>query len=113
MVEKDIENKIKIALNQSKIYYVKIHGGMYQTPGVPDLIINFDGHFVGVEVKKFPQKPTELQKHHLNQISNGGGISIVVDEKNVRRLVEIIKDKNYEEVISFSRDSIELFGLKK
>lgn len=112
MKEKNIEDKIKHLLKEHNIYYVKIHGGMYQTPGVPDLIINYQGFFLALEVKKHPNKPTEIQRYHLLKIRKTLGISLIINEFNFEQLKSLIqKGASYEDFVSFSNQCFEVFGI--
>lgn len=66
---------------------VKIHGGAYQTAGLPDLVVVVDGRIYGFEVKKQRLgesaehaygRATILQKARLADLRRAGGIGAVV-----------------------------------
>ena len=84
MSEKQLVIKIRKALKEQypKDVYYKIHGGLSQERGMPDILGCHDGRFVGMEVKtpeRFAKEgPTEYQKHQLARIKKAGGISGVV-----------------------------------
>lgn len=113
MVEKDIENKIKFALKQADCYYIKNHGSQYAVPGIPDIIFNLDGYFIAVEVKKWPNKPTMIQKFHLKEIRKNKGIALIIDELNLNKFCEILKRRSYEDFIRFSKECFEQFEIKE
>jgi len=46
--------------------------------GTPDRLICYKGKFIGVELKDHPNKPSELQLYHLEQIKKAGGIARVL-----------------------------------
>ena len=77
MREKLFENKVKKWLKEHGAWYVKTWGGGYQRSGIPDLIICWKGHFIGLELKSEIGKPSELQKYELDQIRKAGGVSII------------------------------------
>lgn len=55
--------------------WIKIHGGMFQMAGIPDLIGCLRGRFYGIEVK-LPGKEktlTVIQKAFIKQIIEVGG----------------------------------------
>lgn len=61
-------------------FWVKIHGGMFQIIGLPDVIGCHRGHFYGFEVKR-PGKEdtlTKRQSHILELIRLAGGTSAMV-----------------------------------
>lgn len=60
------------------IYLFKMHGGPHSVPGVPDFPGCYRGWFFGMEVKVPPNKPTEKQQHHIEQIRAAGGFADVV-----------------------------------
>lgn len=104
MIEKDIENKLKKLLKEKNIWYLKTHGGSLQSAGVADLLICYNGLFVAIEVKKWPNKLTPLQKAHLLHQKQNGAVVIVLDQYNLTELLERIK--NNENLIWVSKNSI-------
>lgn len=51
--ETRLVNRIKAAIEKEhpSAWVLKVHGGPYQTAGVPDLFVVADGHLIGLEVK--------------------------------------------------------------
>jgi len=78
--EKYLQAKILKALREFGGWWVKYHvGPRYSTAGVPDIIGCYMGLFIGLEVKRPGQKPTELQKLTHDRIrQQGKGIVRVV-----------------------------------
>lgn len=75
MDEATLTRKIVNSLNAYSGYWVKIHGGPYQTGGLPDIVGCYAGKYYGLEVK-LPGKEhtlTERQAHRLAQIRKAGG----------------------------------------
>lgn len=77
MREKNIENKIKAYLKSIGAYYVKYFGNSYSQVGVPDLLVCYKGHFIGIEVKNETGKTSPLQDINIKRINEAGGISFV------------------------------------
>jgi len=65
------------------IWIEKIHGGPYQSAGIPDLLGSYEGSFFGVEVKVPGQNTTALQALTIRRIIAAGGragVATNVDE---------------------------------
>lgn len=86
ITEKAIENKIKKLLTEQGAYFFKHFGCKFSRVGVPDIIACINGRFIGIEVKRENGVLSEVQKIHLQQIKNAGGIGIVA------RSVEDVKE---------------------
>jgi RecB family endonuclease NucS len=76
-IEKHIENQIKRYLDQLGVWYMKVHGSMYQKAGVPDILVCLDGRFVGIEVKRPGGVVSSLQKFNIDDIHRSGGAAFV------------------------------------
>lgn len=78
-----LATRIRTALMKrygDRLWLVKIHGGLMQRAGIPDLIGCLDGRFIALEVK-LPDghhRLTRLQKVTLRQIAAAGGLAGVV-----------------------------------
>jgi Holliday junction resolvase len=91
-LEKHIENQIKRYLDQLGVWYMKIHGSMYQKSGVPDLIACINGTFVGIEVKRPGGIVSPLQKFNIDEIHRNGGIAFVAySVEDVRRQLDALR----------------------
>lgn len=84
MLEKGLEEKIKKHLKKNNHYFIKYHGGYFSRSGVPDILACINGKFVGLEIKRPDKKGkiSELQKAHIKNINNSGGIALVIDDYN-------------------------------
>lgn len=51
---------------------MKIHGGPFQTAGIPDLLIIKEGRAYFLEVKQPGKRPTKLQEQRMNEIRAKG-----------------------------------------
>ena len=94
--EKKVKSKVvKILKEYQEYYFYPVTGG-YGASGVPDIIVCFQGQFIGIEVKADMKKnpPTMLQRKNLSEISACGGIAVVIDNENVgevRNLLQFIE----------------------
>lgn len=70
-------------------YFYPVTGG-YGGSGVPDIIGCYQGRFFGIECKAGKNTPTPLQEKNLTDISNNGGIAVVVNENNMHDVVQLI-----------------------
>lgn len=79
--EKKVENAIKQYIKETypTSCLIKIHGSMYQSSGLPDIVACINGQFVGIEVKA-PGKEknlTDIQKSWLDKIKKAGGVAFM------------------------------------
>lgn len=91
MREKSIENRIKAYLKSVGAYCVKYHGNQFSQVGVPDLLVCYKGHFLGIEVKNETGKTSPLQDVNIQMICRAGGTSIVARSvEDVRKVIDNI-----------------------
>jgi len=88
-----VKKKVKKILDTLGCYYFFPATGGYGRSGVPDIIVCFKGHFIGIECKSGDNKPTALQELNLRQICENGGRSIVVNELNLEHLEEWLNER--------------------
>ena len=67
-----IMKEIEDYLIAHRIWYHRAEGSA-TSAGVPDLLVCYEGRFVGLEVKTPDGKPTELQKRVIGNIKASGG----------------------------------------
>lgn len=60
-------------LEEKGAYVINIWGNGFMKSGIPDLIVCYKGHFLGLELKTDIGKPSDLQLAHLKKIKNAGG----------------------------------------
>ena len=68
------------------------HG--YGSSGVPDIVACLKGKFVGIECKANGGKPTALQLKNLRELSSAGGLAILVDERSIDDLNDLLTAVN-------------------
>ena len=83
----------KVVVQQLKdigaYYFYPVTGG-YGRSGVPDIVGCYQGLFFGIECKAGKNKPTPLQEKNLKEISEAGGLALVVYEENMRMTRELL-----------------------
>ena len=90
--EAKVKKKVVKQLKEMGAYYFypMTHG--YGKSGVPDIVGCYGSKFFGIECKAGKNKPTPLQEQNLREITTAGGIALVVNEKNVDQVTELITD---------------------
>jgi hypothetical protein len=86
-----------------KAYLIKIHGGMYQEAGIPDLLLVVDGLLVGIEAKNPRAGESEVsavsrttlrQRIHIRRIIEAGGMSgVATSVDSALHLIQLAKLK--------------------
>lgn len=105
--EKIFENQIKRFFHSVGIYpagydsnkmmvlpvgwYTKIWGGGFQRSGIPDIIANVNGMFLGLEIKASRGKPSELQKLNVNRINETNGLGVILYPEGFEQFQSLIK----------------------
>ena len=83
----------KVVVRQLKLlgayYFYPVTGG-YGMSGVPDIVGCYKGKFFGIECKAGSNKPTALQLKNLKDIELAGGLALVVNERNMNDIREIL-----------------------
>ena len=81
--EKNFENKVKRQLESMGAWYIKYWGGAkYTKSGVPDLLVNFNGYFLAIELKAPTGKPSHLQLYNIRKIRESHGLGIILYPKD-------------------------------
>lgn len=75
-------------------WWEKIHGGPFQSRGVPDVIGCYRGRFVSIELKQPGENPTKIQLKNGSLIRKSGGIwTVAYSVEDVKELMA----KNFKE----------------
>lgn len=92
--EAKIKQSVKklLAAYEGRVWYFMPVGGLLGRAGIPDFIVCCNGRFIGIETKAGHGKPTALQKLTMQQIADANGITLVVNENNLKELEEILRD---------------------
>ena len=86
--EAKVKTKVKKVLDKVNCYYFFPATGGYGRSGVPDVVVCFQGHFIGIECKANGGKLTALQENELKKIQFNEGSTCVINEDNVDSLEE-------------------------
>lgn len=89
--EAKVKAKIKAILKEHGVYYAMPIGTGYGNSGVPDFLCCVNGKFLAIEAKAGKNEPTALQLKNLTEINTAGGVSLIVNETSMDRLVGFIK----------------------
>lgn len=98
--EKNYENRIKKYLKERGCWFVKYFANRNTLSGIPDILANVNGQFVGIEVKASNGRPSELQLWTRDQIRESGGISVIVypeQFETLKRLIECLISGRFED----------------
>ena len=85
-VKKVVVNQLR---NLGAYYFYPVTGG-YGRSGVPDIVGCYKGKFFGIECKAGTNTPTPLQQINLDDIEKQDGIALVVNEKNMHSVRDLI-----------------------
>ncbi len=89
--EKKVKDQVTKLLNAKNAYWFYPVMGGYGSSGIPDIVACYRGVFIGIECKAGNNTPTALQMKNLNQISQAGGFSAVINETNIDELQNIFE----------------------
>ena len=92
-VKKVVVNQLR---NLGAYYFYPVTGG-YGRSGVPDIVGCYKGKFYGIECKAGNNTPTPLQQINLDDIEKQNGIALVVNEKNMHSVRDLITGDTDEE----------------
>ena len=81
--ERRVKAKVRKVLDKLGAYYVMPVTGGYGNSGAPDFLVCLHGRFIGIECKAGKNTTTPLQEKNLRQLSQAGGIALVVNDENV------------------------------
>ena len=88
--EKWVKAQVVKMLKELEAYYFYPVASGYMRTGVPDIVVCYNSHFLGIECKANGNKTTEIQDRNLIAIKKNGGIALVVDENNLDELKEML-----------------------
>lgn len=91
-LESTITKSIQASAKARGWWVLKVAGGAFQRPGIPDLLCVKHGRAVWLEVKQPGKKPTPLQAHVIGELRTVGGA--VAEVVTSRAEAEEILDSN-------------------
>jgi hypothetical protein len=90
--EKKVKQRVVAQLKELGAYYFYPTTGGFGSSGVPDVVCCYQGRFIGIECKAGKGKTTALQDKNLKEISEAGGLAMVVNEENVEQITAVLTD---------------------
>lgn len=82
-LESTITKSIQVSAKARGWWVLKVAGGGFQRPGIPDLLCVKNGRAVFLEVKQPGKGPTPLQVHVMEELKTiGGAVAEVVTSKS-------------------------------
>jgi hypothetical protein len=90
--EKKVKQRVVAQLKELGAYYFYPTTGGFGSSGVPDVVCCYQGRFIGIECKAGKGKTTALQDKNLKEISEAGGLAMVVNEENVDDVTAVLTD---------------------
>ena len=88
--EKRFEEQVKKWLKEHGAWYVKTWSNGVQRSGIPDLIVCWKGHFIGLELKAENGRPSALQIHEVEQIWKAGGKAFITRPSDWEEVKKIL-----------------------
>lgn len=85
-----VKGEIKKILKQKGIWYFMPAMNGLGRAGIPDFICSVGGMLLGIEAKAGKNKPTDLQVNEINAIQESGGFAVVVNERGLDVLPDLI-----------------------
>lgn len=91
--ETRLQSRIRKALTQRfpDIFLFKVHGGRFQSAGIPDLLGCIRGHMIGLEVKVpgRENRATALQLQQIDKMNKAGAYATIVT--SVEQAVQFVE----------------------
>lgn len=81
--ERRVKAMVRKVLDKLGAYYTMPVTGGFGNSGAPDFLACLHGRFLGIECKAGKNTTTPLQEKNLRQITEAGGIALVVNDENV------------------------------
>lgn len=93
-LEESLVKRVSTVLsNTPYCWFFKVHGGIFQKVGIPDIIGCYHGKLFAMEMKKEKEEPTAIQKLVMCRIRNAGGVAGVVKSVfDAKRILEECTD---------------------
>ena len=88
--EAKVKRIVKGQLDKLGAYYFYPVPGGFGRSGVPDIVGCYQGLFFAIECKAGKNKPTPLQQKNMDQITDAGGLTWVVNEQNAQDVERVL-----------------------
>jgi len=88
--ESKVKRRVTKILQKFGAYYFSPVTGGFGRSGVPDIVVCYQGVFIGIECKAGGNKPTALQLKNLEDIHTNGGWGMIVNEDTVEDVESVL-----------------------
>lgn len=89
--EADVKRYVKALLKAYKIWYFMPGATQFGKSGIPDFICCCKGKFFAIETKFGHNIPTDLQYTRMQEIRDGQGIAVWVNEDRLQLLERLLQ----------------------
>lgn len=89
--EKDVKAAVKKVLDDASAWWFMPVQCGYGRYGIPDFICCYQGRLIAIETKFSTRKLTAHQEQELRKIEDAGGIALVITEKNLDQLKNLLE----------------------
>lgn len=69
-----LSKKVLLRLRAEGGWWFKVHGGPFQTSGIPDILGCYNGSLIAIELKNPGEEPTDLQSIVMEELQKAGAI---------------------------------------
>jgi len=88
--ESKVKRRVTKILQKFGAYYFSPVTGGFGRSGVPDIVVCYQGVFIGIECKAGDNKPTALQLKNLEDIHTNGGWGMIVNEDTAEDVESVL-----------------------
>ena len=85
-----IKKELRRYLSDIGAFWSNVQGGPGSKPGDPDMVICYEGRYIGIEAKTRDGKQSEIQRLRQGEIQRAGGLYWVI--RSLDELKERIKE---------------------
>ena len=87
-----IKTDIRNYLTSIGAFWSNVQGGRGSKPGDPDIVVCYNGHYIGLEAKTPTGVQSPIQERRMREIRAAGGIyEIVRSVEDVKSIMESIR----------------------
>lgn len=90
--EGKVKARVKSILTSLGAWYAMPLGTAFGKRGVPDFLVCYKGKFFSIETKAGRGKTTALQEYEMARIRDAGGVTFIINEKNMEDLPRLMEE---------------------
>ena len=89
--ESKLEEEVERLMQKKGIWQLARYQAQSNQNGLPDRLYLYKGYLLGLELKTYEGKPTELQLKKIQEINKNGGIGLIIrNTETVEQLIKLI-----------------------